>query len=265
MLKAEHLSCTIGKSNLLEDVTHAFHPGSLTAILGPNGAGKTTFLKALCGILPAKGKVFWQQQNLANLNRLSISRILTLVPQNPQTVFDFTVEEFVAMGRYAHGNNNTIDQCLESVDGLRFKKRPLQQLSQGERQRIYIARALATEAPVILLDEPAAHLDIRHQMDIWQLLTDLSSQGKTILIASHDLDHAQRYCNGALILFEGKCVASGMPHQVITPQNLHAYFGMPLPETPPRLSAEEHKRRLTCSAVPRGEVVLPSRVNITIQ
>lgn len=264
MLKAEHLSCTIGSRTLLEDVSHTFHPGSLSALLGPNGAGKTTFLKALCGILPAKGKVLWQQQSLADLDRRSISKILTLVPQNPQAVFDFSVEEFVAMGRYAHGNSNNIDQALEAVDGLRFKKRPLQQLSQGERQRIYIARALATEAPVILLDEPAAHLDIRHQMDIWNLLTQLASHGKTILIASHDLAQAERYCNEALILFEGKCVAAGMPHRVITPQNLHVYFGMALPQPSAPLGAEEKARRLKCVTPTRGDP-LPSRVNIRIQ
>lgn len=259
MLKAEHLSCVV-----LKEVTHTFHPGCLCAIIGPNGAGKTTFLKALCGILPAKGQVFWQQRSLSNLNRHSIAKILTLVPQNPNAVFDFSVEEFVGMGRYAHGNSQNIDQALEAVDGLRFKKRPLQQLSQGERQRIYIARALATEAPVILLDEPAAHLDIRHQRDIWNLLTRLAAQGKTILIASHDLAQAQRYCNEAMLLFEGKCVAAGMPHRVITPHNLHVYFGMEPTEPPTRLTAEEHARRIKCSALPRGEI-LPSRVNITIQ
>ncbi|MCE5316759.1 MAG: ABC transporter ATP-binding protein [Parachlamydia sp.] len=264
MLKAENLSCSIGLRHLLEDISHTFHPGSLSAILGPNGAGKTSFLKALCGLLSAKGRVLWQQQNLFELNRLSISKILTLVPQNPNTVFDYSVEEFVAMGRYAHGNSKNIDQSLEAVDGLRFKKRPLQQLSQGERQRIYIARALATEAPVILLDEPAAHLDIRHQMDIWTLLTQLSSQGKTILIATHDLDQAQRYCHEALLLFEGKCVAAGMPYRVITPQNLHAYFGMALPEAPAHLSEAERMRRNKCSVPTRGDI-LPSRVNIKIK
>lgn len=219
MLKAEKLAYSAGPHAILQNILLTFLPGRLYAILGPNGAGKTTLLKLLCGILkPTEGSVNYGEQNLSHLTRTAISRTITLVPQNPHTSFDYSVEEFIAMARYAHGRQSTkeiIAQALTAVDGLSFLKRPLHQLSQGERQRIYIARALATEAPVILLDEPAAHLDIKHQFEIWTLMKRLSSQGKTVLLANHDLIHSEQFCDEAILLHEGKCIAEGKADEVI--------------------------------------------------
>lgn len=230
MLKADNLSYSIGPHHILKDIQLIFHPGRLYAILGPNGAGKTTLLKLLCGLLkPTHGAVIHLGQDLSQLTRLAISRQITLVPQNPNTCFEYSVEEFVAMARYAHGrkpSQEIVAQALDAVDGLPFIKRPLQHLSQGERQRIYIARALATEAPVILLDEPAAHLDIRHQNEIWTLTRKLSSQGKTVLIANHDLRHSEKFCDEAILLHEGKCMEVGKIDEVITSEKLFSSFGI---------------------------------------
>jgi iron complex transport system ATP-binding protein len=224
MLNTDQLSYL----SIIKEITLSFSPGRLYAILGPNGAGKTTLLKLLCGLhKPSKGHVYWQGEDLALFDRSTISRTITLVPQNPHTVFDYRVEEFVAMGRYAHPHcKNSITKALEAVDGLKFAGRLLHQLSQGERQRIYIARALATEAPVILFDEPAAHLDIKQQLCFWELMRELSYQGKTLLVANHDLIRSERFCDEALLLHHGQCVAIGKTDEVLNSQQLQLVFGI---------------------------------------
>lgn len=225
MLKTNKLSY----STLLSEITLSFEPGKVHGLLGPNGAGKSTLLKNLaCIWQPTSGSLTWNNSDLLTMDRRAISRILTLVPQNPQLSFDYTVEEFVAMGRYAQGCrlSTPIDQALEAADALLFKKRPMTRLSQGERQRVYIARSLATEAPVLLFDEPAANLDIRHQIDIWHLLRKLAAQGKTVIVANHDLPSSKRYCDHIYILRDGRCVAEGRYDTVMTKESLKENFSV---------------------------------------
>lgn len=228
MLEIKKINYQIGKKKLLDDVSILFEPGKVHAILGPNGSGKTTLLKALTFIwAPTSGEVLWNQRRLAALTRIEKSRILTLVPQNPEVPFEFTVEEFVSMGRYAQSSKDCtrlIEWALSETDLLTFRSSSILRLSQGERQRAYIARALATEAPVMLFDEPMASLDVRHQQDIWNILHSLAQQGKTVLVANHDFLNTEKFCDLVHVMCEGKCLAQGSFEEVMSQELLAQVF-----------------------------------------
>lgn len=233
MLKTENLSYHLHSSKLLKDICLQFKPGHLYGILGPNGSGKSTLLKTLSGIwTPTTGKVLWKDEDLFKYDRKTISRTITLVPQHVQQPFDFTVSETVRMGRYPHAvkhkelDKKLLEEALKAVDIYHLKERSVSQLSSGERQRVYIARALMTESPVLLLDEPTASLDIRHQLDIWQLLKKLLYQDKTIIIACHDLVSAKKYCDEVAVMHQGRCVAVGKYDEVMSGALLNTVFGI---------------------------------------
>jgi ABC-type cobalamin/Fe3+-siderophores transport system ATPase subunit len=217
--------------NLIKEMTLTYKPGFLYGILGPNGAGKSTLLKTIANIWePTSGSVFWNEKDLLKETRAEISRTVSLVPQNPQLQFDITAHEMVTLGRYAHlerqPTSQSVEFALNQVDAWQLRKALLSELSGGEKQRIYIARALATEAPVILLDEPTAHLDLRHQLDIWKLMRQLAEQGKIIIAAVHDLAAASRNCDQVQIIHQGCCVAQGTCNEVLTERLLKEVFGL---------------------------------------
>lgn len=227
MLKIKNLS--YGK--VLRNISLDFSPGKIYGVLGPNGAGKTTFLKTVAHIWqPTEGEVLWQEQNLMTLSRKEISRTISLVPQSPPPSFDFSVEDMVAMGRYAHPNkeNNkaVVEDALKKVDVWRLRDRKISEVSAGERQRVYIGRALTTEAQVLLLDEPTANLDIRHQLDIWEILKLLSKQGKILIVSLHDFTAADRYCDEVVVLNQGCCASTGAYASVMTPKLLQDVFNL---------------------------------------
>lgn len=232
MLQAQHLDFLLGDRPLLEGIDLTFEGGIVHGIMGPNGAGKSTLLKCLNGIwTPTSGRVRWNERDLLAMEREEISRTVSMVPQTPSMLFQFTAEDLVAMGRYPHGRcrNTTEDQAkvdwaLRQVDAIPLRKNLVRELSQGERQRVYIARALVTESPVILLDEPTASLDLRHQMEIWFLLRELSAQGKVVIVVVHDLEACQRFCDRVLLLKEGRCVGQGHTKELLQPHRLHDLF-----------------------------------------
>jgi ABC-type cobalamin/Fe3+-siderophores transport system ATPase subunit len=240
-LKASNLCYYANGKQLLNNISLEFSTGNLHAILGPNGSGKSTLLKILTGIWKlASGSVTWNNLPLLTQKRQMISRIISLVPQNPQPSFDFLVEDLVAMGRYPYNTcywkakeEPVVKQALHTVDIWHLKNRNINQLSFGERQRAYIARALVTESPILLLDEPTASLDIRHQLEIWDLLQRFVKQGKIVVITTHDFSITKRYCSNIAILNQGCCVDRGDFSSVITPKLLEDVFGIPetrLPE-----------------------------------
>lgn len=236
-LEITNLSYRQNNKTLLKQISLTFSTGNLYAILGPNGSGKSTLLKNLSGILtPTEGKVLWQEQDLLAQSRASISQTISLVPQNPAVPFDFTVWEIVAMGRYPYYsprwnnrcylNPTPIEWALSIVDLNHLKQRPLMSLSIGERQRAYIARSLATQSPILLLDEPTSNLDIVHQLEIWDFLKMWSRQGKIVITAVHDLAAAERFCDHFFILNEGKCAAQGKMEDSIPSHFLSSIFGV---------------------------------------
>lgn len=235
-LHLTQLSYRLHKRFLIEDISINFQPGTLYGILGPNGSGKSSLLKTMARIWnPTRGQLTWQDQNLLDFSRLEMSRTLSLVPQNPTLYFDVTAYQMVAMGRYAQGRHspqaqNSIEEALHQVDAWHLRDQFLSQLSGGERQRIYIARAFATQSPILLLDEPTSYLDLRHQLEIWQLLRTLVQKGKLVIVAVHDLLAAQRFCDQLVILHQGHCQATGTYETIMTPHLLQAIFGVTFQE-----------------------------------
>ena len=233
-LGASNLSYVVDGKCLLDDISLDFSSGCLHTILGPNGSGKSTLLKVLAGIWRlASGTVTWNGTSLLSMKRLEISRVISLVPQNPQPSFDYLVEDLVAMGRYTYNkrywhakDEPLVHQSLQAVDVWHLRQRKVNQLSFGERQRVYIARALVTESPILLLDEPTASLDIRHQLELWDLLRKIVKKGKIVVITTHDLTIAERYSDHVVVLNQGRCVDKGMFSSVMTPKLLREVFGI---------------------------------------
>jgi ABC-type cobalamin/Fe3+-siderophores transport system ATPase subunit len=226
MLETKTLSFSLKNKVLLNSTSLSFGPG-LHVLVGPNGSGKTTFLKTLVGLFtPTEGKVLWQGENLHQKPRLEISKIVTSVFATSAPLFGYTVEEFVSMGRYMWGDvdSTLTKKALDRVGATQFLKRPITELSQGERQRIYLARALITEAPVMLLDEPCAHLDLRYKYELWQLLKDLAEEGKTIITVTHDIECAKRYSEAFYLWHKGICLKFGTMDEVLTSQSLQEIF-----------------------------------------
>lgn len=233
MLKVNSLSFKIWDKFLIEDISLEFLPGQIHGLLGPNGSGKTTLLKVIAGIWKAtSGTVLWNDANLLALDRRMISCILSLVPQNPQVHFDFSVREVVEMGTYPRSDLNVqkkieiTDWALELVDMQHLQDRCALRISHGERQRMYIARSLVTQSPILMLDEPTSNLDIRHQLEIWELLRRLSKENKLIIVANHDLSTAENYCDQITVLNHGHCVTTGSFSTIMTPDLLLNIFGV---------------------------------------
>lgn len=210
--------------------------GQFVGLIGPNGAGKTTLLKLMMGLLrPSAGQILLDGRALTDWTRRALSRQITLVPQETQLGFDFSVEEVVAMGRNPYlGRFQTpgprdlalIEAAMVHTGVLPFAERPLDTLSGGERQRVIIARAIAQETPILLLDEVTANLDLSHQLEILELARELAQQGRLVLAAMHDLSMASRFCDRLLLLANGGIQADEIPGLVLTPDHLRDYFGI---------------------------------------
>lgn len=233
-LIATDLCYSVNGKDLIKNISLELSSGKLQAILGPNGSGKSTLLKVLTGIWkPTSGSITWNGQPLLSQTRQEISRTVSLVPQNPHPSFDYLVQDIVAMGRYPYDQRywNITDetlvlQALVAVDALHLRQRRVNHLSYGERQRVYIARALVTESPVLLLDEPTASLDIRHQLEIWSLLQTFVEKGKIVVVTTHDLTVAERYCQHVAVLNHGHCIGKGPFNSLMTPHLLKDVFGV---------------------------------------
>lgn len=215
----------------------SFGEGEWTAILGPNGTGKTTLLRLASGSLrPTGGRVTLFGRSLSAVPPRERARILAVVPQETHLIFEFTVEEVVLMGRSPHlglfGLESARDRAIartamQRTDVVQLGSRPFRALSGGERQRVVLARALAQDPRVLLLDEPTAHLDLRHQLALYEILARLNRESRlTLVVASHDINLAARYCDRVVLLHEGKVVADGAPEAVLEKAVLRAVYGI---------------------------------------
>ncbi len=210
----------------LEGVSVSLESGSATAVLGPNGAGKSTLLQALAGLLPVAGRVAWQGTPLGRLGHLERGRILSWVGQESQAEFAFPVREVVAQGRYAWGDDGRgVAEALEALDLGRLAGRAVTRLSGGERRRVFLARALATGAPIQLWDEPTSSLDVRHALEVYRLVKGLAAAGATLLVSLHDIRAAYRF-DRVLVLDEGRVACDGPPHEVLTAPLIREVFGV---------------------------------------
>ncbi|WP_271272479.1 ABC transporter ATP-binding protein [Aliamphritea hakodatensis] len=235
-LSCSQLSFAYQQRQILQDISLQFSPGQFIGLIGPNGAGKSTLLKLLMGLLPAaSGEVRLNDKPLSEYPRRDIARHISLVPQDVSTGYGFSVEEIVAMGRTPHlgafqpesdQDLQRINDALDKTGLTAMRNRRADQLSGGERQRVFIARALAQEAPVLLLDEPTASLDVCHQLDVLSLVRELTEEGHLAIAAIHDMDMASRFCHRLLLLSGGSIVADGAPDTVITEANMLTHFGI---------------------------------------
>ncbi|MFY9342926.1 MAG: ABC transporter ATP-binding protein [Planctomycetota bacterium] len=235
-LSASDLHVRLGARDVLCGLTFDLRQGQLVLLAGRNGAGKSTLLRALLGACrPDRGLVLLEERPLAVWPDRERARRIAFVPQGIDTPFEFTGRELVTMGRHAHRGRgdelqradlDAIDRAIAAVDAASFAGRPITTLSGGEQRRIAVARALATEAPFLLLDEPTTNLDLEHALQLVALLRQLAAGGRGILVASHDLNLFARHCDQVALLHEGRIYAAGSPHDVLWPGNVEVVFGV---------------------------------------
>jgi iron complex transport system ATP-binding protein len=221
----------------LRDIEVTIARGERVALVGPNGAGKSTLLRVLAGVLrPVRGSVELDGTPLARLDRPAIARRLAVVPQQATLPFATTVEEVVGLGRLPHedpfrgprpADRAAIAAAIERVGVGHLLGRDARELSLGERQLVLLALAVAQAAPVLLLDEPTVHLDLRHQVGAMELLVDLNERdGTTILAVLHDLGLATHFFPRLILLDRGEIVADGTPSEVLTGERIRDVFGV---------------------------------------
>ncbi len=241
MLEIKHLSFAFSDQQILREITANYEAGRIHGLVGPNGSGKTTLLKNICRIYyPQKGEVKLLGRDCKTMDRRSLSSLVSLVPQNPKVNFPISVYELVLMGRYPHlkrfqalskFDREVVEIALQATNSVHLRERSLTELSGGEAQLVLIARALATEAALILLDEPTASLDIGNSLAIMELLLGLKKQGKTILTSVHDLNQARRFCDTITILKDGEIYYYGPSERAFTDVALEEVFRVSLAKT----------------------------------
>jgi iron complex transport system ATP-binding protein len=249
----------------VEDVSFQASAGELLGIVGPNSAGKSTLLRLLSKVMaPQRGRILIEGRDIAFLPRVALARQVAVLPQEFQVAFPFRVAEVVLMGRYPHAagtwgvthdgarDRAVVLAALQATGTAHLANRRIDELSGGERQLVSLARALAQEAPIFLLDEPTAHLDLRHQGIVLSILLahHRKNRGTTILI-SHDLNLAAEHCDRLLLLAGGRVLTAGRPEEVITPRNLEPAYGCPV-------TVERHP----ISGRPRVQGILNQRVTL---
>lgn len=220
---------------MIRDLSWSLSAGKSWGVIGPNGSGKTTLLKVIDGILrPGRGDVLMDGMSIGGMSRRKLARLIAVVPQESEPVFSFTVEEIVLMGRAPYLTMFTFEgsrdrdiarNAMERTGVLPFARRSMRELSGGERQRVLIARALAQQPKVMLLDEPTAFLDIKYQKAVFDLITDLNrEEGIAVVTVTHDLNLAALYCENLLLLSRGRVHSMGRPEEVITEERIASVY-----------------------------------------
>lgn len=235
VLRGEALTVRVDDKTLINDVSIGVHGGELVGVVGPNGAGKTTLLRALSGDVElSAGTVFIDDRPLGEFDARELARRRAVMPQSSYLPFLFTAREVVRMGRAPwegergereHGAKLT-DYAMGLTDTQDYAIRAYPTLSGGEQSRVTLARVLAQETPILLIDEPTAHLDLRHQHLVLQLARELASEGAAVVAVLHDLNLAAMYADTALVLHRGELVAAGPTEDSLHPETLGPVFGM---------------------------------------
>ena len=234
LLEVRDLTVAYGSRLALAGLDLRLERGSVVGLLGPNGAGKSTLVRAVSGVLGGySGSVTIGGDDLRKLPRKEVARRIAVVPQEPRFDFPFTALEVVVMGRHPHLAGLAFEsardleiarQALARCGALDLAGRPIDQLSSGERQRIVFARALAQQAPILLLDEPASFLDLRFQVELFDRVRELADEGTGVVAVLHDLNLAAEYCDRVVLLQGGRVVAAGPTAEVLTYKHLTAVY-----------------------------------------
>jgi iron complex transport system ATP-binding protein len=237
MISVDRLSVSLGGRRVVEDVSFTLAVGTFAALTGPNGAGKSTALRAMAGVAAVEaGKVLIGGEDAAGLNALARARKLAWLPQARPVAWNLRVEDVVALGRFAEApeaydrmgaeGRAAVDGALEKADAAHLAGRAFQALSGGEQVRVHLARLLASPAPVLLLDEPCAALDIAHQLSLMETLAAEAASGRTVLVVLHDLQLAGRYCERVIVMDAGRVVADGPPGTAFSQEVIERVFGV---------------------------------------
>ncbi len=237
IVRTDRLTVAYRGRPALSDVDLGIDAGERVALVGPNGAGKSTLLRTIAGLVePAAGSIELAGMPLARMDRLGIARRLAVVPQMPALPFSTTVEEVVALGRLPHehpirglrpADKAAVAAAIDRVGVGHLLGRDARELSLGERQLVLLAMAVAQEAQLLVLDEPTVHLDLRHQVEVMELLADLNARdGTTILAVLHDIGLAAHFFPRIVVLDHGRVVADGPPTEALTPDRIRDVFGV---------------------------------------
>jgi iron complex transport system ATP-binding protein len=233
-LRTENLTFAYKDKPVLDGISLSVEKGEMVGIIGPNGSGKTTLLKIFSAVLTGDGAVELNGKNILTYGKRELSRLFAMVPQESQMLFPYTVAEIVLMGRASYHSPLALEgerdlelarANMELTDCLSFADRYLHELSGGEKQRVIIARALAQEPEILLLDEPSAFLDLKHQVQVFELMRRLNRErGLTIIAALHDLNLAALFCPRLILLRDGKIYRDGSPKEVLTEETIEEVY-----------------------------------------
>jgi iron complex transport system ATP-binding protein len=235
LLKVDKLSGGYGREIIINDISFEMERGEFIGIIGPNGSGKSTLLKLISRVIyPKKGEVLFQNENIIRIKLKELCKNIAFVPQDTVITFSFSVWEVVLLGRTPHLGRleletkkdfSIAENALILTDTLNLKEKNINQLSAGERQRVIIAKALAQEPTLLILDEPTSHLDIGHQIEVLDLLKKLNKEKKiSVIIVLHDLNLASEYCSRIILLNKGEIFKDGPSQEVLTYQNIESVY-----------------------------------------
>lgn len=236
-LTATGLSVGYGEDEILHELDLAVPPGKITVIVGANACGKSTLLRAMSRLLsPRRGHVLLDGKSILRMPPRDLARTLGLLPQSPIAPEGITVADLVSRGRHPHqslfsrwtrADDEAVDAALTATKTSELAERPVDELSGGQRQRVWIAMALAQQTEILLLDEPTTFLDISHQVEVLDLLTELNhARGTTVVMVLHDLNLAARYADHLVAMTDGRVHVSGLPQDVLTEDNVRQVFGL---------------------------------------
>ena len=226
-------------NDVVHGVSMRAHPGKITALLGPNGAGKSTLLKAILGLVPTRGEILLNNTSLSSIPARERAQRIAYVPQRSMLNARMQVEAVVKLGRFAHrgamarwtrDDQQAVNEAMATTGVNELSQRVFTELSGGEQQRVILARALATGATTLLLDEPTSSLDVRQMLHLHQMLHELAERGCCMIVVLHGLSEAWVHADHAVLLDEGRLFSSGPAREVITSDNVRKVYGVELHE-----------------------------------
>ncbi len=236
-LAGEHIAVGYGKRNVIEDANILFDKSEIVSIIGPNGSGKSTLLKALSRLLPIqRGRVLLNGAEINSYRSREVAQKIAILPQSATAPPDMNIYKLVSCGRSPHHgyfadleqtDEEIVEKVMRETDVWQFRERSLFSLSGGERQRVWLAMALAQEPEILMLDEPTTYLDIHHQLNLMDLVTETYRQRRiTIIMVLHDLNQAARYSHRMVAMKDGAIVGDGSPADILREENVRHWFGV---------------------------------------